>query len=404
MKSMSMSTLFISSKTDDRAAIEATNFWSSDLARRGGMYVSMGFRCFRVLVPAANVDEIRNELRSADYAIASRGPWSEHRVQDALEFVFEDHTESPFSIAVGPEQLDTIPLPADNGRTDLRCIVYGPGLEVLADLPAKFRVVRHIPCLEPWTADAPVPTQTPARSASPLSPVTVGTGIAERIAKQIGASNDPSRRYLKPLSPAVARWYCYTKDLGHSVLCLLERDVASGHLDDEHLVPVPVRTVMRGHKVKNGYVVVNLTYDPHIGLQFPDGDEEFASVVPQPQEIPVRVGASRAQRKTLKDVLDMAAHWGRPVAWKCEPRFFYVRQVPGLPPIFGAAFTQHPANQNWWSTAAYSAGCPTGEVAFAEPLNPSEITRISTDAFLKAANAGWDERVIHQFTEEDLCP
>ena len=105
--------------------------------------------------------------------------------------------------------------------------------------------------------------------------VKSGNGMAARIQRVIGDLNDTTRRYSKSLPPPVARWYCYPKDAGHSVLCILKSDAAKGHFKDDLFVPVPVRTVMRGHKVKHGYVVIDLPRDERLGVIVPDGDREF---------------------------------------------------------------------------------------------------------------------------------
>lgn len=104
---------------------------------------------------------------------------------------------------------------------------------------------------------------------------TPANGTSARIHRVIGDVNDTTKRYPKPLPPPVARWYCYPKDAGHSILCVLKSSVDAGLLDDDSLVPVPVRSVMRKHKVKNGYIIVDMPYDARIGLQVPAGDEEF---------------------------------------------------------------------------------------------------------------------------------
>lgn len=125
-------------------------------------------------------------------------------------------------------------------------------------------VTRAVSFSESWMKKAP--------TGNVVQP---NNGTPERIRRVIGDTNDSTRRYPKPLPPPLARWYCYPTDAGHSVLCILKADAAKGHFNDERLVPVPVRTVMRGHRVRKGYILVDCLYDNRLGLQVPAADEEF---------------------------------------------------------------------------------------------------------------------------------
>ena len=93
------------------------------------------------------------------------------------------------------------------------------------------------------------------------------------IERAIGPYLVRGRRYHSPLPPELHRWYAYTVDGGHSIVCRLR-----GHMTDDpfsDLIPVPVQSVLRGYTVEGGYVVVDLPYDPDLGLITPEEDDEF---------------------------------------------------------------------------------------------------------------------------------
>lgn len=129
--------------------IQRTNYWDTALARAGALSVSTNHRCFRLLVPAKHANQVLREVRGAHEVVLTRGAMPSSGLPDALEILFDDHSQSPFSMHLMAQQCTSLPPPDESGRTDLRCIVYGPGLKVLADLPAKYRVAL-LPCLAPW--------------------------------------------------------------------------------------------------------------------------------------------------------------------------------------------------------------------------------------------------------------
>lgn len=86
----------------------------------------------------------------------------------------------------------------------------------------------------------------------------------------------PDCRYPVTLPPELAPWYCYTPDGGHSIAVAVKR--LSGDLSDpaSFLVAVPVKTVQRlGWVLRDGFVVVDVPYDPDLGVVVPPEDDEF---------------------------------------------------------------------------------------------------------------------------------
>lgn len=124
-----------------------TNYWDSDYAQRGFYFLSWNAGAARLLVPDSEKKAL-HDMRSADYVVISRGPWTERGGRDAIELLFEDGSDAPFVIHLGAEQCDR--LISDDEQ--------GGGFAVAAwtrsgqkhRWPGKYRTVPAIPCLEPW--------------------------------------------------------------------------------------------------------------------------------------------------------------------------------------------------------------------------------------------------------------
>lgn len=97
---------------NDGPDIRATNYFESEYARRGALYLSVNAGAFRLLVPSVHESAIA-EFRTAREVIISRGPWPTERRKDALEILFDDPTDNPFSLHFGTEQIDRFPLAED---------------------------------------------------------------------------------------------------------------------------------------------------------------------------------------------------------------------------------------------------------------------------------------------------
>ena len=59
---------------NDGPAITRTNYWSTDLARRGTFYLSANAGAFRLLVPPQHQGTL-HDMRSAKVCVVSRGPY-----------------------------------------------------------------------------------------------------------------------------------------------------------------------------------------------------------------------------------------------------------------------------------------------------------------------------------------
>jgi hypothetical protein len=133
---------------NDGPRIVRTNYWQSEHARRGMFFLSLNASAFRLLVPAALASEAPEMCRGAAYVIVTRGRRQGRR--DALELLFEDGSQRPYSLHVDIAQVDRLPARSDEGRTDLRCLVYTPPAELVCELPARYRRADRLPHLKPW--------------------------------------------------------------------------------------------------------------------------------------------------------------------------------------------------------------------------------------------------------------
>ena len=86
-------------------------------------------------------------MASAQYVIVSKGKWEG---RDALELLFEDGSEAPYSIHLVTEQTDRIIPDHQHGERFAFAIWAKEGL--VKSLTGKYRVVDTLPCLEPWEA------------------------------------------------------------------------------------------------------------------------------------------------------------------------------------------------------------------------------------------------------------
>lgn len=133
---------------NDGPQIVSTNYFDISLARRGAFYVSINAGAFRLLVPPTYEQAIA-DFQTAREVIVSRGTW---QGKEALELLFDDHTDNPYSIHVGPGQYDRLPLASDAGKAwqFSAWVKHGQQLQRAYESPCYYRVVRSLPYLKPW--------------------------------------------------------------------------------------------------------------------------------------------------------------------------------------------------------------------------------------------------------------
>lgn len=103
--------------------------------------------------------------------------------------------------------------------------------------------------------------------------------IAKMAIADISYMIDFKKSYHSPLPPEIIDWYCYPLDSGHSILSIVSAHAAKCFAHGENpflcLVPVPVKTVLRGFNIIEGFVIVDAEYNQILGLLTPAEDDEF---------------------------------------------------------------------------------------------------------------------------------
>ena len=95
--------------------ITSSNYWDSELARAGKLFVSVNGGAIRVLLPPARYGDLGN-MRAGKYCILSRGPWPEQHVREAIEIMWDDRSDSPFALHLTPASFDLLPAEPEPGR------------------------------------------------------------------------------------------------------------------------------------------------------------------------------------------------------------------------------------------------------------------------------------------------
>ncbi len=130
--------------------IVSSTYWGSAIEEAGKIWISVNAGAIRVLVPSA-MRRIIEDMRTATYVICSRGPWPQGGKDDAMELLFEDGSDSPFSLHVGPESVDMFPGEPNAGRQWI-CAAWDwkkskPHKAV--ERPCHWRRVSSLPWLKP---------------------------------------------------------------------------------------------------------------------------------------------------------------------------------------------------------------------------------------------------------------
>ena len=132
---------------NNQQVIVRTDYWSSEYAKKGLYYVSINAGAWRLLMPDTRH---LNEIKTAKEVVISRG-LDATRGREAVEFLFDDHSQYPFQLTLDLQAMDRIPSSqTDAGRWHKRFICYAPGGNIVWDCDrVYYRVVDTLPCLKP---------------------------------------------------------------------------------------------------------------------------------------------------------------------------------------------------------------------------------------------------------------
>ncbi|MDU5837899.1 MAG: hypothetical protein E6559_00025 [Pantoea sp.] len=126
-------------------AINQTNYWDTEHAAAGLVFLSWNAGAARLLVPDA-AKALLPEMKGAQYVIISRGKYAD---RDALEILFEDGSDAPFCIHLMAEQSDRMLPESDQGGGFVVTVWTRGGQKHRYN--GKYRVVESLPCLDPWS-------------------------------------------------------------------------------------------------------------------------------------------------------------------------------------------------------------------------------------------------------------
>lgn len=132
---------------NDGQDIVSTNYFESEYAVNGKVYMSINAGAFRLLLPDSQMRYLE-EMSSGKEVLITLGKWLEGNKRQAFELLFEDYSMSPFCLYFGPEQIDRIP--NDMHRKDKTVFTVWTTAGKVLSLPCYTRRVDEIPCLEPW--------------------------------------------------------------------------------------------------------------------------------------------------------------------------------------------------------------------------------------------------------------
>lgn len=124
--------------------ITHTNYWNLEHAEKGLFYLSWNAGAARLLVPESQKPLIK-EMKTGKFVIVSRGKF---QGRDALELLFEDNSDSPFSILIVTEQTDRLIPDYEQGGGFVVTVWTKSGQKLR--LPGKYRVVETLPDLSAW--------------------------------------------------------------------------------------------------------------------------------------------------------------------------------------------------------------------------------------------------------------
>ena len=133
---------------NNKQEIISTTYFQTEHARKGYFYLSVNASAFRLLVPPMQISAIP-EFETAKEIIISRGKFQGH---DALEILFDDKTDNPFSIHIVSAQIDRIPVQNDAGWSytfSAWTFAGGENVKKVFEMDCFYRVVTKLPCLKP---------------------------------------------------------------------------------------------------------------------------------------------------------------------------------------------------------------------------------------------------------------
>jgi hypothetical protein len=130
---------------NDGVLIKSTDYWQTTHAKQGYFYLSINAGAFRLLIPPC-MEDVIPQMQTGKTIVISHGKYQGEK--DAFEILFDDHSDSPFSVMVDALQADRKPELIDD-KKQFQFLAYSEsGIEI--DTKCYFRFVKNIPCLKKW--------------------------------------------------------------------------------------------------------------------------------------------------------------------------------------------------------------------------------------------------------------
>jgi len=134
--------------TNNKGDIVDTNYWQTEWAKQGRLFMSSYAGTSRLLVPPNLRSSINNMRRGAKHVVISTGIMCG---RECVEWLFEDDTDTPFAIHIEAYACDVL-FRHDNTPREWKASVWDKqnGLLIKCfELPAYWRHVAYLPCLKP---------------------------------------------------------------------------------------------------------------------------------------------------------------------------------------------------------------------------------------------------------------
>ncbi len=101
----------------------------------------------------------------------------------------------------------------------------------------------------------------------------------DQIIKKLLEENvEPGVKYHSPLPGDIAPWYVYTMNSGHRILSVLKNSLSENMTESDYhnrLVSAPVKTVLKGYAIQDGFVILDSPYSTDTGFISEQEDREF---------------------------------------------------------------------------------------------------------------------------------
>ncbi len=133
---------------NEGAEIIQTNYWQTEGHAHGLFFLSTNAGTMRLLVPAKWLQAVPEMTTGVVEVVLTRG--RSEGVDDVVEVMFEDRSNTPYRLALDPGQLDRKWTPGDEGKRWAFAIYTEASGKVAEFTRCFLRSREALPCLEPW--------------------------------------------------------------------------------------------------------------------------------------------------------------------------------------------------------------------------------------------------------------